>query len=316
MLGSHLLAQLVSNGKEVRALYRSVIPAIDGADKVEWIRGDILDIVSLEVAMKGVEQVYHCAAVVSFHPRRKALMHKVNVDGTANVVNACLAAGVQKLLFVSSVAALGRIRENKPINETMNWTEETSNSEYGKSKYLAELEVWRGIGEGLEAVIVNPVIILGAGDWNRGSSAIFRSAYKEFPWYTEGTGGFVDVLDVVRAMILVMETKMINSERFIISSENISYQELFTRIGKIFHKKPPHKKVTPLLGSIVWRLEAVKSWFTGKDPMLTKETAKTAAAKVKFDNRKLQRVFLSFEYTPINFSLERICMELKKKYNL
>lgn len=315
LVGSHLVAQLVKEGKKVRALYRSAIPAIEAADRVDWVKGDILDVESLEAAMVDVQQVYHCAAVVSFNPRKKKILHQTNIEGTANVVNACLDAGVQKLLFVSSVAALGRIRENGPIDESMNWTEESSNSEYGKSKYMAEIEVWRGIGEGLNAVIVNPVIILGAGDWNNGSSGIFKSAYDAFSWYTEGVSGFVDVLDVVRAMILLMSHD-ISSERFILSGVNLPYKEVFTQIAKNFHKKPPHRKVTPLLAAIVWRWEAVKAMFTGKDPLLTKETAKTAAAKVNFDNRKITRYFLNFEYTPITQSLERICGELTKKYNL
>jgi len=191
LVGSHLVAQLIRNGKKVKALYRSVIPAIEAADQVEWVKGDILDVEVLAEAMVDVQQVYHCAAIVSFNPKKKAILHKTNIEGTANVVNACLDAGVQKLLFVSSVAALGRIRENTPINESMNWSEESSNSEYGKSKYFSELEVWRGVGEGLTAVIVNPTIILGAGDWDNGSSALFKSAYDEFPWYIEGTSGFL-----------------------------------------------------------------------------------------------------------------------------
>jgi len=315
LVGSHLLKQLVANGKKVRALYRSAVPTIEGAEGVEWVRGDILDVLSLEEAMVGVKQVYHCAAMVSFNPKKKALLHQTNIEGTANVVNACLGEGVDKLLFVSSVAALGRIREDKPINETMNWSEETSNSEYGKSKYFSEIEVWRGIGEGLNAVIVNPVIILGAGNWTKGSSGLFKSAYDEFPWYTEGTGGFVDVADVVNAMILLMESN-ISAERFILSAENLSYREVFTQMAKNFGKKPPHKKVTPLLSAIVWRLEAIKAMFTGKDPLLTKETARTAAAKVQFDNQKLKRFFLNFQYTPVHVSLKRICGELVKKHNL
>ena len=316
LVGSHLVAQLVNDGKKVKALYRSAIPAIEGADRVEWVKGDILDVVALEEAMANVQQVYHCAAIVSFHPGKKALMHQTNIEGTANVVNTCLSARVDKLLFVSSVAALGRIRENVQINETMNWTEATSNSEYGKSKYLAETEVWRGIGEGLNAVIVNPALILGAGDWSKGSSELFKSAYAEFPWYTEGVSGFVDVLDVIRAMKLLMEASNISAERFILCAENLPYKEVFTQMANNFQKKPPHRKVTPLLAAIVWRLEAVKALFTGKDPMLTKETAKTALAKVYFDNRKLQRYFLNFTYTPVRESLHRICVELQKKHNL
>ncbi len=315
LVGSHLVTQLVKDGKQVRALYRSSIPVMPGADKVEWIRGDILDIVALEEAMVNVEQVYHCAAIVSFNPKKKAALHQTNVEGTANVVNACLSAGIRKLLFVSSVAALGRIRENTAINESMNWSEETSNSEYGKTKYFSEIEVWRGIGEGLDAVIVNPVIILGASDWEKGSSGLFKSAYDEFPWYTEGTSGFVDVADVVKAMILLMEST-VSSERFILCADSMSYREVFTQMANNFNKKPPHKKVTPLLAAIVWRIEAVKAMFTGKDPLLTKETARTAAAKVRFDNTKLKNFFPDFQYTPVEGSLKRICSELKEMHNL
>lgn len=316
LVGSHLLRQLVKTGQQVRALYRSVIPSIEGAEQVEWIQGDILDIISLEEALTGIDQVYHCAAMVSFNPRKKTLMHKINVEGTANVVNACLAAGIRRMVYVSSIAAMGRIREDGPITEEMIWSEATSNSEYGKTKHLAELEIFRGIGEGLDTVIVNPVIILGAGDWTKGSSEIFKTAYDEFPWYTEGTGGFVDVEDVVRAMILLMNAEILSGERFILSGTNMSYRELFTYIARNFNKKPPHRKVTPFLAALVWRWEGLKSWFSGNDPLLTKETARTAAAKVNIDNNKFRRHFEAFSYRPIEESVQRICGELKKMHNL
>lgn len=315
LVGSHLLQALLNKGEQVRALYRSVIPQIPGAEKIDWVKGDILDILSLEEAMMGVQQVYHCAAVVSFHPSQRKNLHHVNTAGTANVVNASLDAGITKMVFMSSVAALGRIREDVMIDETMNWTPETSNSEYGKSKYMAEMEVWRGIGEGLNAVIVNPVIILGAGDWSSGSTAIFKSAYDEFPWYTEGMSGFVDVMDVVNAMVALMESK-ISAQRFIISGANLPYRSVFTMIAQAFGKKPPHKKVTAWMAAIVWRLEAIKSRFTGKSPLLTKETAKTARAKVRFNNTKLLEAIPAFQYTPIEESIVRICRELKIKYHL
>ncbi|MEI6584499.1 MAG: NAD-dependent epimerase/dehydratase family protein [Sediminibacterium sp.] len=315
LVGRHLIQALVQKGTPVTGLYRSAVPVFDGAEKANWIQADILDIVALEEAMQGIQQVYHCAAIVSFDSKNTKQLHQTNIEGTANVVNACLNQGIEKLLFVSSVAALGRIRENEAINETMNWTEETSNSAYGKSKYLAEMEVWRGIGEGLNAVIVNPVIILGSGDWLKGSSAIFKSAYDEFPWYTEGKSGFVDVLDVVKAMVLLMEST-INAQRFIISAANIGYREIFTLIAHAFHKKPPHKKVTKLIAEIVWRLEAVKSWFTKKTPLLTKETAKTARANVSFNNTKLLEQLPGFSYQPLSNSIERICKELKVMHQL
>ncbi len=315
LVGSHLLKTLVNQGHTVRALYRSAIPTFNDAAEVEWVRGDILDVVSLEEAMRGVEQVYHCAAMVSFHPKRKQQLHQTNIVGTANVVNACLETGVRKLLFVSSVAALGRIREEGPINETMNWSPETSNSEYGKSKFLAEMEVWRGIGEGLNAVIVNPVIILGAGDWETGSSGIFKSAYNEFPWYTEGVSGFVDVQDVVRAMVQLMESD-VSAQRFILSADSIPYKTVFTEAALQFGKKPPHRKVTRMLAEIIWRVEAIKGRLTGKEPLLTRETAHTAQARVYFNNSKLFQYLPDFQYTPVNDTIKRVCAELKEKYHL
>lgn len=315
LVGSHLLKKLSHDGVPVRALYRTTIPEQEWAHKVEWVKGDLLDILSLEDAMEGVQQVYHCAAVVSFSPSQRKHMHQVNREGTANVVNAALSRNIDKMVYVSSVAALGRIRKGEMVNESMHWTPETSNSEYGKSKFLAEMEVWRGIGEGLNAAIVNPVIILGAGNWHQGSSGIFKSAYDEFPWYTEGVSGFVDVEDVTDAMVRIMNSD-ITAERFILSGGNHTYREVFTTIAQAFGRKPPHKKVSPFLAAIVWRLEAVKSWFTGKAPLLTKETAHTAQAQVYFNNEKLLNTFPDFQYHTLQESVQRICKELREFENL
>ena len=314
LLGKELIRQLLLQGKPVRAIYnRSELVDFNNAN-LQQMQCDILDVVGLEEAMKGIEQVYHCAAVISFNPRRKEQMFKINIEGTANVVNAALDAGVRKLVYVSSVAALGRIRENEPISESMNWTEETSNSAYGQSKYLAEMQVWRGIGEGLNAVIINPVIILGAGNWNGGSSQIFKNVYNEFPWYTNGSTGFTDVRDVVKAMIELMNSDIV-AERFIISAENRTYADVFNLIAKAFGKKPPHKKVTPLLAKIVWRLEAIKSFFTGKDPLLTKETAATAMTKASFDNSKLKKYLPEFTYRKLEDCITDTCKVLQQNIN-
>ena len=206
LVGSHLIKALLHEDKKVKALYRKTIPQFEGSSKVIWVQGDVLDVFDLDKAMEEVEHVYHCAAVVSFHESSKHEMFKINVDGTANVVNACIDNSVKKLCYVSSVAALGKVPEGHEIDETSEWNNDKSNSNYSKSKHFAEMEVWRGIGEGLNAVIVNPSIILGAGDWSKGSSGIFKTAYDEFPWYTEGVTGFVDVEDVVRAMIGLMNS--------------------------------------------------------------------------------------------------------------
>ena len=314
LLGKELITQLLHEGRQVRAIYNKTLLDNFHSDNLQQFQCDILDVIGLEEAMTGVEQVYHCAAIVTFNPKHKQQMYKINIEGTANVVNAALDAGIKKMVYVSSVAALGRIRENELINETMNWTEETSNSSYGQSKYLAEMQVWRGIGEGLDAVIVNPVVILGPGDWNNGSSQIFKSVYNEFPWSATGTTGFVDVRDVVKAMIGLMNSN-ISAERFIISAENRSYADLFNLIAKAFGKNPPHKMVTRGLAKIVWRLEAIKSYLTGKDPLVTKETAATALAKVNFDNSKLQKFLPDFRYRKIEDTVAETCYTLQQKLN-
>jgi nucleoside-diphosphate-sugar epimerase len=314
LLGSHLLKQLANTNQPVKALYRTVIPQ-NFPVNVEWVKGDILDIVALEEAMKNVQQVYHCAGAVSFNPKKKEQLFTVNVEGTTNVVNACLNTGIEKLLFVSSVAALGRIDVSETINEETKWTEKNNSSLYGKTKYLAEMQVWRGIGEGLNAVIINPVIILGAGDWDKGSTEIFKTIYNGLNYYTEGTTGFADVLDVVRVMIELMNSD-ISKERFIVCGENISYKKIFYQIAATFGIRPPYKKITSLLGETVWRAAIIKSIFTGETPFITKETARAAQAKIIYDNSKLLKALPDFKYTPIEQTIERICNELKQKYNL
>ncbi len=315
MLGAHLIEALHKQGEKVRAIYRSHIPQIL-AHAAEWFKADILDVVALEEAMEGITHVYHCAGYVSFNAKDKRELHQINTEGTANIVNACLDANVTKLVHVSSVAALGRIRPGQMIDETMNWSEETSNSEYGKTKYLGEVEVWRGIGEGLNAVIVNPSIIIGRhGDWEKGSMAIFKNIYKGFPWYSSGGTGFVDADDIVVAMVQLMASD-ITAERFVISAENTPYKDMFFMIADGFSKKRPHKLVTPFIASIVWRLEKVKSWFTRKAPLITKETAATALAVADFDNSKLLKALPAFKYTPLKESVASICKSLMQQHRL
>lgn len=312
-LGSYLIRSLVDAGKPVRALYRKQpSPRLqDLSGKIEWVPGDILDVCALEDAMAGVTQVYHCAAVVSFQPGGVADMMKINVEGTANVVNLALDAGVQKLVYVSSVASIGRAREQVAVNEDCEWEESRNNSRYSVSKYQGEMEVWRGIAEGLDAVIVNPAIILGAGFWDDGSGALLKNAWKEFPFYTEGVNGFVDVQDVVKAMILLMDSN-ISGERFILSADNWSYRQLFTTMADALGKKPPHIAVKPWMAALVWRLEKVKGMITGKHPLLTKETARTAQLKVYYDNNKVLTTLPGFHFRPLEETIRYISAEFIK----
>ncbi len=314
LVGRELLNQLLQEAYDVTAIYHST-PLNKVHPRLKLEQCDILDITRLSEIMQQISYVYHCAAIVSFERKEKYKLLKINIEGTANIVNACVDAGVEKLIHVSSVSALGRIRNKEVITEAMNWTEKTSNSIYGKSKYLGEMEVWRGIGEGLQAAIVSPSLVLGGSNWDSGSSALFKSAWDEFPWYTEGGGGFVDVRDVARAMILLMNSE-INNERFILSGENLSYKEVFSLIAKCFYKKSPHKKVTPLIAEIVWRLEAIKAALTGKKSLLTKETARTALTRVYFDNSKILAALPGFQFTPISETIGHTCKTLKETYHL
>lgn len=313
LLGHTLISMLLAEGEKLKAIFHTT-PLQISHPNLDIISCDILDVTRLEEVMAGVTEVYHCAGYVSFAPDAREKLFKINAEGTANVVNAALTAGVRKLVHVSSVAALGRIREGETVNETMHWSEETSNSKYGQSKYYGEMEVWRSIAEGLNAAIVNPVVILGAGNWNDSSTKIFRSAYEEFPWYAEGVSGFVYVKDVAKAMILLMKSD-VTAERFIISAENRSYREIFNMIADAFGKKRPYKKVTPFFAAFSRRIEAIKSAFSGRAPLVTKETAATALAHVEFDNNKFLKSFPGFSYTPLQQAITETCRELQQNIN-
>ena len=315
LLGSELIKQLLAKDKKVKAIYHRT-PIAENLQHPNLIieQADILDVIALEEVMEGVTQVYHCAGMVSFAPEDRDLLYKINVEGTTNVVNAALNAKVEKLVHVSSVAALGRIRQGQIITEKMEWTKETSNSIYGHSKYLGEMEVWRGQAEGLHTVVVNPSIILGTGNWTEGSTKIFKSVYEEFPWYTTGSTGFVDVRDLAAVMIRLMESD-ISAEKFIVSAHNETYQTLFNLIADAFNKKRPTKKVTPFIAGIVTRLQEVKSWFSKEKPLITKETALTAMTETNFSNEKILAALPQFSFLSLEETIADTCKALQQKIN-
>jgi dihydroflavonol-4-reductase len=309
-LGAYIIKELVQKNYSVRAMRRSdkvpfFIPQ-NIFDKVEWIDGDILDVVTLENAMNGVDAVIHAAAKVSFVSGERNEMFKTNIEGAANVVNAALSQNVKKFIHVSSVAVLGRTNHEEHINESNPWKENTLTTNYALSKYRGEMEVWRAIGEGLDAAIVNPSTIIGYGDWNTSSSAIFKSVYNEFPWYSNGINSFVDVEDVARAIVLLMESD-INGERFILGCDNYSFRKLFDLIADGFNKKHPSREATPFLGEIAWRLEKVKSFFSHKPSILTKETARVAQSKTYFENDKIKKFLPGFSFTPLEQTISKAC---------
>ena len=308
LVGEVLIRKLLDQGKQVSALVHSTSLSLSHQNLRE-IHCDILDMGGLEDALHGIEQVYHCAGVISFYPSQQQQMFKVNVEGTANLVNACLAAKVKKMLHISSIAALERLNEENMIDESAQWSEDSGGSQYGYSKFLGEMEVWRGIEEGLNAVIVNPSIILGAGDWDNASTKIFKTVKKGFKWYSDGTTGFVDVRDLVDAMIKLMNSE-VSGKRFIISEGNHSYREIFNMIADGFNVQRPSKKVSTLMSDIIWRMESIRSKFTGSRPLITKETARAAHARVQFDNSRLLQQFPDFQYRPMEETIKDVCRML------
>lgn len=312
-LGQHLLSQLVAENVPIRALYNSHTPndSLLQLPNVSWMKCDLLDVFEVEEAFKDVREVYHCAAKVSFESEDKYLIQKINADSTANVVNAAIEANVRKLIHVSSIATLGRENIDKPLNEDSFWEESKNNTAYARSKYLAEMEVWRAIAEGLNAAIINPAIILGVGNWDEGSARLMKVADSEFPFYTEGVNGWVAVEDTIRAMILLMKSD-ISEERFILSEGNHSYKEIFTLMANALGKKAPHIKAPTWATGLLWRWNWLKKLSTGKSGTVTKETTRTAQVKCYYDNSKFLNAFPDFKYTPI----EQTIKEMGKAYIL
>jgi nucleoside-diphosphate-sugar epimerase len=313
LVGSRLLFDLVSAGKQVRVLVRSNSnrsritkmfadnPGLLNSS-VEWAEGDILDVLSLREAMRGVKQVYHCAGLVTFQPGEADRLMEVNGDGTANVVNMALEAGVEQLCHVSSIAALGRNADGEHIDENASWKTSKRNSAYAISKYSAEREVWRGAAEGLNVVIVNPGVILGPGNWKTDSSMIFGQVWRGLRFYTRGVTGFVDVRDVTAAMIALTD-KRISGERYVLVSENRPFREVMDRIADKMGKKRPHIYAGPLLTAFAWRAERIKGLLTGRKPVITRETAQSATSQYYYNAEKIKKG-TGLSFIPVDRSVE------------
>ncbi len=309
-VGAYIIKELVEKNYSVRAIRRSnKLPFFISADilnKVDWVDGDVLDVIALEEAMNGADAVIHAAAKVSFQPNERKEMHKTNIEGTGNVVNTALSLNIKKLVHVSSIAALGRTANGEHVDETKKWKDSKQNTNYSISKYYGEMETWRAIGEGLNAVIVNPSTVIGYGDWNATSCAIFKSVYEELPWYTNGVNGFIDVEDVAKAIVQLIDSD-ISGERYILSAETASFREIFNLIADEFKKKRPTLEATPFLAAIAWRIERIKSLFTGKPSILTKESAMLAMTKTYFDNSKILKALPNFSFVPLKQTIEKAC---------
>ncbi|MEY2829030.1 MAG: hypothetical protein RIQ33_888 [Bacteroidota bacterium] len=299
-LGSHLIKKLAEKNEPIRAIYRpSSFHLINSEIKnLEWLEADILDVDSINAAMKGVTEVYHAAAMVSFDKKNHSLMYKINVNGTENMVNMALENKVKKFGYISSVAVLGRNSASNTLDETSEWEKSKNNSLYATSKMLAEREVFRGAAEGLNVAIVNPSVILGFGNWNNSSAKIFKTIYDGMPFYSTGINGFVDVQDVVNCIIQLMDENIFG-ERFIVNENNYSYQQIFNWIAESLDVTKPTIKVTKFISEIAWRFEAIKSAITGKSGLITKETANTALLQNFYSNQKIKKQ-LNYNFTPIH----------------
>lgn len=307
LVGSHLVLQLIMQDQAVKALFRkeknkkNVLQVFEYYQKTElfgkidWIQADILDVPSLEIAFENVATVYHCAALISFDPKDEEKLRKTNIEGTANVVNLSIDFGVKKLCYVSSIAALGDLKDfEKVITEETEWNPEAHHSDYAISKYGAEMEVWRGHQEGLEVVVVNPGVILGPIFWSDGSGEIYQRVKNGLPFYTKGGTGFVSVTDVVKEMINLMQST-IKNERFVLVSETLSYQTVTDLIAEKLKVNTPKIHAKKWMTSIVWRLDGLLGLF-GKKRTLSKDMARTLHTIDYYDSSKVKEsIGMEFE---------------------
>lgn len=306
-LGSYLIRLLLDKGYLVRGIRRNNKMAnipVEMMDKVEWIDSDITDVVGMEPAFIGATFVCHCAGLPSFHPKDAARMHKTNVEGTANVVNLCLQHNIAKLIHVSSIAALGRTPERQTLDETSEWVQSQDNSVYAQTKYLAELEVYRGIAEGLHAVIVSPSVIVGSKSWDDGMAGFFKKIDHGLKFCPTGQSGFVDVRDVVIFMENLIRTDY-SGERFILNAVNLKHQAFFQMIAQALKAAPPPILVGPFLAEVAWRVEWLKEKLLGIPPMATKESARASVTHYYYRNEKSLQV-PGFSYRPFEQTIQEV----------
>jgi dihydroflavonol-4-reductase len=325
LVGAHLLLKLSEDDSKIRAIYRNQ-EHIEKTkllfdqnskthlfSKIEWIKADILDISSLENAFQNVEFVYHCAAKISFNPNEEKELRKVNIEGTANIVNFCIDKKVTKLCHVSSIAALGNLAQNElVITENTEWNPEKLHSDYGISKYGAEMEVWRGFQEGLQVVIVNPGVIFGTGFWNQGSGKFFTSIKKGISFYTNGSTGYVCVKDVVNIMEKLMKSE-ISGERFILVSENRTYKDIIYTIANKINAKKPAIEASPWLLNAAWRLDWLLSKIIRTDRKIGKYAAQSLLNKDLIENSKIKNA-LNYEFSSIDKCLDEVTADFKKNF--
>ena len=318
LVGSHLLFKLAQKNESVRAIHRagSDIKYVKRIfsfytkkpkplfDKIEWFEADVNDLPKLKIGFKGIKLVYHCAAFISFDPSNYKTLRTINIQGTSNIVNLCIENKIKKLCYVSSVATMGY--SNDVINEETNWQGSKNKSAYAISKYGAELEVWRGIQEGVPSVIVNPGIIIGPGFWNSGSGTLFKMVYKGQRHYTNGATGFVDVYDVTSVMIKLMESK-IKNQRYILVAENLYYKKLIYLIAKHLRVSHPDKLASKFILNITLIFDYLVSKLLMKERKLSKELIRTIVRSNNYSSEKLINSLEEFKFNSIDKSIKRVC---------
>lgn len=314
LLGSFIVRKLIEQKLPFVAIKRKASDTSllrDVNNLITWKDAEVTDEVALQEVFDGVTTVIHAAAIVSFNPRMaKQVMH-VNVQGTHHVVNACLTKGIKRLLHVSSVAALGRQKDQRVIQENNMWVNSPLNSVYGESKYQAELEVFRGQEEGLSTVVINPSVILAPADWERSSAQIFKYVWNERPFYTDGFINCVDVRDVVEIIFRLLNAP-VEAQRFVVNAGNLSFEQLFTHIANEFDCKPPSVKLSKTLLKVAARVEAVRTLFTNSEPLITRETARLSGTEFFYDNNKIKQL-LGFQFQPIETTINWCCQQYLTK---
>jgi nucleoside-diphosphate-sugar epimerase len=316
LIGSHIVCDLLLAGKQVKVLVRpnsdkeSIRTTIsyysdnynELFSKIIWVEGDTLDYDSLLDAFEGSDTVIHTAAMVSFDASERYKMFSTNIDGTQNVVNACIENGVKQLGYISSVAALGTAPDGEPTTEETGWLPDKKNSNYSISKFHSEMEIWRGIEEGLNAVIVNPTVVIGPGHWDKGSSSLIKTVAKGLKFYTPGAVGYVDVRDVSRCLLTLLEQKKYN-QRFLLNSENISYKNLFNLIADSLEVKRPSieaKYWMVMLGAYVDKLASL---LTGKPHQLSRATARSSFHRSFYSSGKIINT-LNYRFITVKQSVQ------------
>ena len=316
LVGSHLALHLLENNEKLRAIYRSndalkktqtVFKYYNKEflfEKIEWIRGDITDIPLMETAFQEIEFVYHCAALISFDPSDEKQIRKINIEGTANIVNLCLKYKIKKLCHISSIAALGNLKANeKTISEKTEWNPELYHSDYAISKYGAEIEVYRGQQEGLSTVIINPGVILGPSFWQTGSGIIYK-INKRLRFFTKGRTAFVTVNDVVLIASTLMKSQ-IAGERFVVVSANINFETILKTIAGQSSVLVSAIEIKPWMMEVSWRIDWLMSNILGTKRNVTKSMALSLFATELFSNNKTKQT--------LNYQFENIEEYIKKQ---